>query len=65
MASRMHRPMNVRFQADADQHPMIITVLLRREPSVDFQTATAKFVAPCHVLLHEVVGRMEVIEVIR
>jgi Domain of unknown function (DUF5615) len=33
--------MNVRFQADADLHQMIVTALVRREPSVDFQTATA------------------------
>jgi hypothetical protein len=33
--------MKVRFQADADLHQMIVTALVRREPSVDFQTATA------------------------
>lgn len=33
--------MKVRFQADADLHQMIVTALMRREPSVDFQTATA------------------------
>ena len=33
--------MNVRFQADADLHQMIVTALVRREPSVDVQTATA------------------------
>jgi hypothetical protein len=32
--------MKVRFQADADLHQMIITALMRREPGVDFQTAT-------------------------
>jgi hypothetical protein len=31
----------IRFQADADLHQMIVTALVRREPSVDFQTATA------------------------
>jgi len=34
-------PMKVRFQADADPHQMIVTALVRREPGVDFQTATA------------------------
>ena len=33
--------MKVRFQADADLHQMIVTALVRREPGVDFQTATA------------------------
>ena len=33
--------MKVRFQADADLHQMIVTALVRREPSVDFHTATA------------------------
>jgi len=33
--------MKVRFQADADRHQMIVTALMRREPRVDFQTATA------------------------
>jgi hypothetical protein len=33
--------MKVRFQADADLHQMIVTALVRREPRVDFQTATA------------------------
>ena len=33
--------MKVRFQADADLHQMIITALVRREPGVDFHTATA------------------------
>lgn len=33
--------MNVRFQADADLHQMIVTALIRREPGIDFQTATA------------------------
>ncbi len=32
--------MKVRFQADADLHRMIVTALVRREPSVDFHTAT-------------------------
>ena len=36
-----HRPMKVRFQADADLHQMIVTALVRCEPGVDFQTATA------------------------
>jgi hypothetical protein len=33
--------MKVRFQAHADLHQMIVTALVRREPGVDFQTATA------------------------
>ena len=33
--------MKVRFQADADLHQMIVTALMRCEPSVDFQTARA------------------------
>ena len=33
--------MNVRFQADADLHQMIVIALIRREPGIDFQTATA------------------------
>ena len=33
--------MRVRFRADADLHQMIVTALLRRKPSMDFQTATA------------------------
>lgn len=33
--------MNVRFQADADLNHIIRRALLRREPAVDFQTATA------------------------
>ena len=33
--------MKVRFQADADLPQMIVTALVRREPSVDIQTATA------------------------
>ena len=33
--------MKVCFQADADLHQMTVTALVRREPSVDFQTATA------------------------
>jgi hypothetical protein len=31
----------VRFQANVDLHQMIVTALVRREPGVDFQTATA------------------------
>jgi len=31
----------VRFQADADLNEDIVTGILRREPAVDFQTATA------------------------
>jgi hypothetical protein len=31
----------VRFQADADLNEDIVTGILRREPGVDFQTATA------------------------
>ena len=33
--------MNVRFQADADLNQIIVEALRRREPLVDFQTATA------------------------
>jgi hypothetical protein len=33
--------MKVRFQAHADLHQMIVTALVRREPGVDFHTATA------------------------
>ena len=33
--------MKVRFQADADLNEDIVTGVLRREPQVDFQTATA------------------------
>src|SRR5262249_4157985 len=32
--------MSVRFQADADLDQTIVTALLRREPGVDFQTAS-------------------------
>ncbi|HKM84799.1 MAG TPA: hypothetical protein VJW96_01235 [Terriglobales bacterium] len=32
--------MKVRFQADADLNEDIVTGILRREPGVDFQTAT-------------------------
>lgn len=31
--------MNVRYQADADLNQFIVTGVLRREPSIDFQTA--------------------------
>jgi predicted nuclease of predicted toxin-antitoxin system len=30
----------VRFQADADFNEIIVKALLRREPTIDFQTAT-------------------------
>ena len=33
--------MKVRFQADADLNEIIVKALLRREPGIDFQTATA------------------------
>ncbi len=33
--------MNVRYQDDADLNQVIVTGVLRREPTVDFQTATA------------------------
>lgn len=33
--------MKVRFQADADLKHAIVTALLRREPTIDFQTAEA------------------------
>ena len=32
--------MNVRYQADADLVQAIVTGVLRREPKIDFQTAT-------------------------
>jgi len=32
--------MRIRFQADADLNEVIISVLLRRAPEIDFQTAT-------------------------
>jgi hypothetical protein len=31
--------MSVRFQADADLNHIIVKATLRREPSIDFQTA--------------------------
>lgn len=33
--------MRVRFQADADLNLVIVLAVIRREPAVDFQTATA------------------------
>jgi Domain of unknown function (DUF5615) len=33
--------MSVRFQADADHDQTIVTALLRREPGIDFYTASA------------------------
>jgi hypothetical protein len=33
--------MKVRFQADADLNEIIVKAVLRREPSIDFQTAHA------------------------
>ena len=33
--------MSVRFQADADLDQTIVTALLRREPDIDFHTASA------------------------
>lgn len=33
--------MSIRFQADADLDQTIVTALLRREPGIDFQTASA------------------------
>jgi len=33
--------MSVRFQADADLNHIIVTAVLRREPSINFQTAHA------------------------
>ncbi len=33
--------MRVRFQADADLNQIIVKAILRREPSIDFQTALA------------------------
>lgn len=33
--------MSLRFQGDADLNEVIVTALLRREPAIDFRTATA------------------------
>ncbi|MDF5722618.1 MAG: hypothetical protein PUP91_19465 [Rhizonema sp. PD37] len=33
--------MNIRYQADADLNQVIVTGVLRREPTVNFQTASA------------------------
>lgn len=33
--------MKLRFQADADFNEILVRALLRREPSIDFQTALA------------------------
>lgn len=33
--------MKIRFQADADLNQIIVMATLRREPSLDFQTAVA------------------------
>lgn len=33
--------MSLRFQADADLNEIIVLAVLRREPGIDFQTATA------------------------
>jgi hypothetical protein len=33
--------MNIRYQADADLNQAIVTGVLRREPTLDFQTANA------------------------
>ncbi len=33
--------MKVRFQADADLNEILVQAVLRREPSIDFQTAQA------------------------
>lgn len=33
--------MNIRYQADADLNQAIVTGVLRREPTIDFQTANA------------------------
>jgi len=33
--------MPVRFQADADLNQIIVSAVLRREPAIDFRTATA------------------------
>lgn len=37
--------MSVRFQADADLNHIIVQATLRREPSMDFQTAQGAGVA--------------------
>lgn len=33
--------MNIRYQADADLNQAIVTGVLRRKPTIDFQTAFA------------------------
>jgi len=40
--------MKVRFQADADLNEVIVKATLRREPSIDFQTAHAANLAGKH-----------------
>jgi hypothetical protein len=40
--------MSVRFQADADLNHIIVKATLRREPSIDFQTADAAGLAGIH-----------------
>lgn len=45
--------MNISYQADADLNQVIVTGVLRREPSIDFQTAFAaglEGVKDCEVL---------------
>lgn len=37
--------MKVRFQADADLNQVIVKATLRLEPSIDFQTASAAYLA--------------------
>jgi hypothetical protein len=40
--------MKIRFQADADFNRIIVKAVLRREPSVDFQTAQAARLVGLH-----------------
>jgi hypothetical protein len=35
--------LSIRYQADADLNQLIITAVLRQEPTIDFQTASAAF----------------------
>ena len=37
--------MKIRFQADADLNQIIVLATVRREPSIDFQTAEAVIVS--------------------
>jgi len=37
--------LSIRYQADADLNQLIVTAVLRQEPTIDFQTASAAFLA--------------------